>query len=94
MTMRDVADAAGVSKATVSLVLNGRADEIGIAIEVHHLPPGTSKWNKACPREGEDRAPSVLVHIAKLARQTAGQLSSYHRVDLRYHHLNRSRGAL
>ena len=22
------------------------ADEIGIAIEVHHLPPGTSKWNK------------------------------------------------
>ena len=22
------------------------ADETGIAIEVHHLPPGTSKWNK------------------------------------------------
>ena len=22
------------------------ADELGIAIEVHHLPPGTSKWNK------------------------------------------------
>ncbi len=22
------------------------ANEIGIAIEVHHLPPGTSKWNK------------------------------------------------
>ena len=22
------------------------ADEIGIKIEVHHLPPGTSKWNK------------------------------------------------
>jgi hypothetical protein len=22
------------------------ADEIGIAVEVHHLPPGTSKWNK------------------------------------------------
>ena len=22
------------------------ADEIGIAIEVHHLPPGTSKWNQ------------------------------------------------
>ena len=22
------------------------ADEIGIAISVHHLPPGTSKWNK------------------------------------------------
>ena len=22
------------------------ADEIGLAVEVHHLPPGTSKWNK------------------------------------------------
>jgi len=22
------------------------ADELGISIEVHHLPPGTSKWNK------------------------------------------------
>jgi hypothetical protein len=22
------------------------ADEIGVAIEVHHLPPGTSKWNQ------------------------------------------------
>jgi hypothetical protein len=22
------------------------ANELGIAIEVHHLPPGTSKWNK------------------------------------------------
>ena len=22
------------------------ADELAIAIEVHHLPPGTSKWNK------------------------------------------------
>ncbi len=22
------------------------ADELGIAIIVHHLPPGTSKWNK------------------------------------------------
>lgn len=26
--------------------LQGLADELGIAIEVHHLPPGTSKWNK------------------------------------------------
>jgi hypothetical protein len=25
--------------------LQGLADEIGLAIEVHHLPPGTSKWN-------------------------------------------------
>ena len=22
------------------------ADEIGVTIEVHHFPPGTSKWNK------------------------------------------------
>ena len=22
------------------------ADELGVSIEVHHLPPGTSKWNK------------------------------------------------
>ena len=25
--------------------LQGLADEISLAIEVHHLPPGTSKWN-------------------------------------------------
>jgi hypothetical protein len=47
--------------------LHRLADEIGIAIEAHHLPPGTSQWNKACPREGGDRAPSVLVHVTKLA---------------------------
>jgi len=28
------------------------ADQLGLAITVCHLPPGTSKWNKACPREG------------------------------------------
>jgi transposase len=28
------------------LELQGLADEFGIDIEVHHLPPGTSKWNK------------------------------------------------
>ena len=26
--------------------LQGLADELGIEISVHHLPPGTSKWNK------------------------------------------------
>ena len=26
--------------------LQSLANELGIAIEVHHLPPGTSKWNK------------------------------------------------
>src|SRR5215207_4790259 len=28
------------------LELQALADELGIAIDVHHLPPGTSKWNK------------------------------------------------
>jgi transposase len=28
------------------LALQRLADELGMAIEVHHLPPGTSKWNK------------------------------------------------
>ena len=26
--------------------LQGLANELGIGIKVHHLPPGTSKWNK------------------------------------------------
>ncbi len=30
--------------------LHRLASEIGIDLKVHHLPPGTSKWNKACPR--------------------------------------------
>ena len=28
------------------LELQRLADETGLAVEVHHLPPGTSKWNK------------------------------------------------
>jgi hypothetical protein len=28
------------------LELQRLADELAISIEVHHLPPGTSKWNK------------------------------------------------
>jgi hypothetical protein len=28
------------------LELQRLADELGISIEVHHMPPGTSKWNK------------------------------------------------
>jgi Rhodopirellula transposase DDE domain len=28
------------------LELKRLADELGLSIEVHHLPPGTSKWNK------------------------------------------------
>ena len=30
--------------------LQNLADEIGLRIDVHHLPPGTSKWNKVEPR--------------------------------------------
>ena len=43
------------------LELQRLADELGLDIEVHHFPPGRSKWNKACPREGGDRASPVLV---------------------------------
>src|SRR3954467_9872350 len=45
-------DGAGVNapapliRATQPRELQGLADELGIEIAVHHLPPGTSKWNK------------------------------------------------
>ena len=65
------------------------ANEIGIDIIIHHLPPGTSKWNKACPREGGDRAPPVLVHQPKLARPTTRQLSRHRRLDCGHHHQDR-----
>ena len=34
------------TRAFVETELQKLADELGITIEVHHLPPGTSKWNK------------------------------------------------
>jgi transposase len=43
------ADGGGSNGARVRLwkwELQRLADELGIAISVHHLPPGTSKWNK------------------------------------------------
>ncbi len=43
------ADGGGSNGARVRLwkrELQRLADELGIAITVHHLPPGTSKWNK------------------------------------------------
>ena len=43
------ADGGGSNGARVRLwkwELQRLADELGIAIAVHHLPPGTSKWNK------------------------------------------------
>jgi hypothetical protein len=66
------------------------ADETGIAIEVHHLPPG----HPGDQQVEQDRAPSILVHIAKLAGQTVGQLSGHRQSDLGHHHLDRSRGPL
>src|SRR5271169_2034659 len=69
------------------LELQHLADELGISIEVHHLPPGTSKWNKIEHRP-------VLVHNPKLARQTAGQLSRHRRTDRRHDHQNRLDGSM
>lgn len=51
------------------------ADETRLTIKVRHYPPGTSKWNKACRREGGDRTPDVLSHHAELA-QPAAQASA------------------
>jgi hypothetical protein len=55
------------------LELQRLADELGVDIEVRHFPPGTSKWNKACPREGGDRASPVLVRHDELASASFGQ---------------------
>jgi hypothetical protein len=63
------ADCGGSNGARVrlwKLELQKLADETGLVIHVHHYPPGTSKWNKACPREGGGRAPAVLPHHAEL----------------------------
>src|ERR1017187_4725250 len=68
------------------LELQRLADELGISIEVHHPPPGTSKWNQQVE---QDRTSLVLVHLPKLARQTAGQLSRDCRPDLGNHNQDR-----
>jgi transposase len=44
-----VADAGGSNSPRVRLwkwELQGLANDIGLSVRVHHLPPGTSKWNK------------------------------------------------
>ena len=76
------------------LELQRLADELGLDIEVHHFPPGTSKWNKACPREGGDRASPVLVRHDELASASFGQLPSHRRVDLLHDHRNRTESPL
>jgi hypothetical protein len=65
------------------------ANETGLTFQVCHYPPGTSKWNKACPREGGDRAPHVLPHYAELARYTAHQPHGRGRTHRQ--HLNQDR---
>jgi hypothetical protein len=55
------------------LQLQKLADATGLNLQVCHYPPGTSKWNQACPCEGGDRAPHGLPHHADLARKGAGQ---------------------
>ena len=78
------ADCGGSNGARVRLwktQLQKLADETGLVLHVHHYPPGTSKWNKACPREGGDRAPPVLSYHAELAWPTADGSSRHRRVD-------------
>ena len=44
-----VADAGGSNGSRVRLwkwELQGLAEDLGLSVRVHHLPPGTSKWNK------------------------------------------------
>jgi hypothetical protein len=80
------ADCGGSNGARVRLwkvELQKLADETGLVLHVHHYPPGTSKWNKACPREGGDRAPPVLPHHAELARPPADGSSRHRRADRR-----------
>jgi transposase len=59
------------------------ANELGIPIQVHHLPPGTSKWNKIEHR-----------HQPELARHALGQLPGDRRSDRRHNNRNWSQGAL
>ena len=70
------------------------ANEIGITINVHHLPPGTSKWNKIVVRQAHHEASPVLVHQHELAGQAFGQLPCHRRSDQCDHHRNRPDGSL
>ncbi len=62
------------------------ADELGLAITVCHLPPGTSKWNKIEHR--------LFSFITQLARQAARQPSGHRPTDRRHDDQDRSDGAL
>jgi len=89
------ADCGGSNGARVRLwkvELQKLADETGLAIKVCHYPPGTSKWNKARPRAGGDRAPSVLSHHAELAFPAAHGSGSRGRADRRDDHQDGAQG--
>jgi len=85
-TLTIAADGGGSNGSRVrlwKLELQKLADELGLTIVVLHLPPGTSKWNKACPRAGGDRTPSLLVHLAQLEGTAAHRLSHHRRTHRR-----------
>ena len=65
--------------------LQNLADETGLTLQVCHYPPGTSKWNKACPCEGGDRTPAVLPHHSDMARQAIDQPRNRGRTDCLHH---------
>jgi hypothetical protein len=91
------ADGGGSNGSRVRLFkveLQKLADDTGLTLQVCHYPPGTSKWNKACPREGGDRAQAVLPYHPDLARQAADQPARRGRTDRRDRHHNRSARAV
>jgi hypothetical protein len=62
-------------------------DETGLAITVHHLPPGNEQVER-------DRAPAVLVHQPELASNASGELSGDRRPDRGDHDQDRPERAV
>ena len=78
------ADGGGSSGSRVrlwKLELQRLADELGISIEVHHLPPGTSKWN-----EIEHRLFSFITQNWRAKPRVS--YPGHCRTDRRHHHQN------
>jgi hypothetical protein len=87
------ADGGGSNGSRVRLCkveLQNLADETGLTLRVCHYPPGTSKWNKACPREGGDRTQAVLPHHPVMAGQTADQPRDCGGIDCFHHDQDRA----
>jgi hypothetical protein len=66
------------------LELQKLAEQTGLAIHVHHYPPGTSQWNKIEHR--------LFCHITQNWRPTAQRSSRGGRVDWRNRHQRRPQG--